>query len=1121
MLAAKGKGGSTSHRYQPASEYDDATLAQKREYWRNKKRQQRARLSEQRGKPGKEKVSFRHASAGGTLSISALSRPFYSNDSCVTPLKRGTNGIGSKDAARNQEERCLQTAKVKGFQLRSASVLAPGATSRSVVSSPTSSGNQLSTSSSVPPVTDSTITNGSSIKTEPQPCVSMQGRSVPKTLLKAQVLLPTLPMTGLLATTHMKHAPISGKTAVPQSGSKSALVSKRRAEGGAQLPPVSEEEKAARRREHWRLKKREQRAKLAAQMAKVKERTQGGGGTHPRTTTQKTVAGFILPSQTFLRGMGQKLCPVRVKVPFIAARHDSDKPQSRSVSMLQTDPVKVQNAHKNRRKQPTLTCDVNSRRKPADAQRKANCLNHSVTRGIAQCKSPRLKFIDTQKKFISLGNLRCKSPSMASVLSTRGMPKADPNDSPEQIIAKRREYWRIKKREQRAKLSLETKTRAQEKQSLVRRVRRYQQILADLRKARALMHSTGSALSPDSETIGGFIKEDGTLTVNLPQAPVYRNAAGGKCKEEHSGGSQNIQMTQAQHRAGTMRRRVDPVQETQAPSQGNGPFPLRVQPVHKPPGLLLIKPHLSTSDSSSPSAASQRVSPLTHSITPQNAGSTSGSGGGSCVMKMAVSSCAPSQNVLLPEEDRIAKRRGYWRIKKREQRAARAVLLKHSSALLKRRAQRPDLATAMTTCAENTPPLPNTPHVNDIKQENESMSTSDLHSPPEQAICPDVQPPTPPPAPPGLQLDLDPCLSSDSQATTLLAVASMKKLLEESLSSVAECQTEQLGLQIKTGEDSELDVKPSLSQLIFENDTSTAADATLQMKGWEPGGDDLAQKDSTSPQLNSSLVSDIMPSFPTCSEVDLLTCEHLSQPLSNLTENQTMEASGSPCRSQRLSSNKTHLQDICSPEPAQLHHLPAMSLHQSHQQEQSEHQIQDQGWSQSSSLSPAQPHSSVGAERSGLTSLQRKREYWKLMKRQQRARLRAKQKERPATSSSRPLVEDSQVPGPGINTLKDVGQSKPAPRPHRSVTSVAAGSSIPRVLVVSRTAANPERSPDTLQVKLPVTSREDRLNITHCPASTCALLNYLVQHQTSSKNPPVVFFRALQAWYSPAQTWHL
>uniref|UniRef100_A0A1A8R8G1 SPIN-DOC-like zinc-finger domain-containing protein n=1 Tax=Nothobranchius rachovii TaxID=451742 RepID=A0A1A8R8G1_9TELE len=1043
MLAAKGKGGSTSHRYRPASEYDDATLAQKREYWRNKKRQQRARLSEQRGKPAKEKVSFQRDSAAGALPNFALSRPFYSNVSCVASLKRrGTDGVGSKEAASDQEERRLETANVKGFQLTSGSVVAPGATATRVVSSPSSSGTQLGTSSSGPPVIDSSVTNGSSIKAEPQPCVSVQGRSVPRTRLKAHVLSPIPPMTDPLATTQMKRAPISSKAAVPRSGSKSALVSRRRAEGPPPLPSVSEEEKAARRREHWRLKKREQRAKLAAQTANVKERAQIGGGTHQRTTAQKTVSGFMLPSQTFLRGMGQKLCSVRVKVPFIAARHDSDKPQSRSVSMLPAGPVKVQNSQKSRREQPTLTCDVNSGRKPADSQRKASCLGPSDPRGIAPWKSPRLKSIDAQKKFISLGNLRCKSPSVASVLSTRGLPKADPNDSSEQIIAKRREYWRIKKREQRAKLSLESKTRAQEKQSLMR-VRRYQQILADLRKARALTHSTGSVLSPDSETIGGFIKEDGTLTVNLPS---YRNAAGGGCKEEHSGGPQNVQMTRAQHGAGTTRGRVDPVQESQAPPQG-------VQPVHRPPGLLLIKPHISSSDPGPPSATSQRVGPLTHSSTPQNTGSTSGSGGGSCVMKVAVSSCAPSQNVPLPEEDRIAKRRGYWRVKKREQRAARAILLKRSSALLKRRAQRPDLATAMTTRAEDTP------HGNDIKQESEP--TSDLRSPPEQ-------PPSTLPAPPGLQLELDPSLYSDSQATTLLAVASMKKLLEESLSSVAECQTEPLGLQIKPDEDDcELDVKPAVSQLIFENGaaTSAAADATLQMKGWDPGSDDAVPKDSVSPQLNSSLVSDMLPSFPTCSEVELLTCEHSSQPLSNLTENRTVEASGSPCRTQRLISN--NLQDICSPEPAQLHHLPAMSLYHPHQQQQ------HQGWSQSSSLPPAQAHTHVGAERSGLTSLQRKREYWKLMKRQQRARLRAKQKEQPPKSSSRPLVENIQVPGP----LKDVGRCKPAPQPHLSLASVAAGTAIPRVLVVRRTAANPERSPDTLQVKLPMTSREDRMSV--------------------------------------------
>ncbi|KAG7259369.1 hypothetical protein CRUP_010767 [Coryphaenoides rupestris] len=105
----------------------------------------------------------------------------------------------------------------------------------------------------------------------------------------------------------------------------------------------------------------------------------------------------------------------------------------------------------------------------------------------------------------------------------RNVPRLHPNDSAEQTASRRREYWRIKKREQRAKQSMEVKNRLKEKDSLMRRVKRYQKILEEMRRARAqtlaleLTHPTGSMLTHASETIGGFIKEDGTVTSNIPQ----------------------------------------------------------------------------------------------------------------------------------------------------------------------------------------------------------------------------------------------------------------------------------------------------------------------------------------------------------------------------------------------------------------------------------------------------------------------------------------------------------------------------------------------------------------------------------------------------------------------------
>lgn len=58
-----------------------------------------------------------------------------------------------------------------------------------------------------------------------------------------------------------------------------------------------------------------------------------------------------------------------------------------------------------------------------------------------------------------------------------------------------------------------------------------------------------------------------------------------------------------------------------------------------------------------------------------------------------------------------------------------------------------------------------------------------------------------------------------------------------------------------------------------------------------------------------------------------------------------------------------------------------------------------------------------------------------------------------------------------INTVKGVNPAaKPVLQPKPSIASLTAVTSIPTVLVVSPTTCNAEQSPDTLQVKLPVTS---------------------------------------------------
>ncbi|XP_014902569.1 uncharacterized protein LOC106956310 isoform X1 [Poecilia latipinna] len=1112
MPSQKGKGCPASHRYRPASEYDDATLAQKREYWRNKKREQRARMSEQRKKStqdsSEEKLSYMYVSAGVNTNLSdplaALSSPLLSNDISYSSLSKSERTIehSSTKAPKKQERHQAMTVSkvLRNLQPTSCSILATAAEGglvtvkrpttkslRNLVTSSKSSGTELNTSSSVPPVRVTPFTSSSSTKTEPKPCGSMQDSSVPNTPSEAQVALNGLQVLPCVTTDTM-HAALCGpafnKTegqrthTTPQSGLKSALVTIKRATcfGITPASMESEEERAAKRREHWRIKKREQRAKLAAKTTEVRERPQNRDGLPAQKTTH--VANSTLTSQSFLRGTSQKRNPVRVKVPYTTVKLETDNLQrGLAVPDLQTEQIKVQNPHGHKMEQTVVMFNTTAVRKPAESQKKLTYVHHSnITQETSSCKTLRQRYIETQKNFLNQRNLRNKPFLTFAGFRTRAIPTMDTNDTPEQILAKRREYWRNKKREQRANLSLEKKIRLKEKDSLTRRVKRYQQILEEMRKARALAHSTEKTPTLASEAIGGFIKEDGTLTINIPQSAKYQSIVGDKTEEKLHDISKKMQPTSQtdMNWRSVSPCRVNRHSPLSCSSQGKAAFSF-VQTVNKTSKLIAVKPqsHLDiTSSSSKPSKSVQQLT-LTHLQSPQNAASAAGSKFGGCVMKMSISSHTPSLPLLsvgpkLSEEERMAKKREYWRTKKREQRAARASRLKHSifqartsAGLLRRRVHTQELntvqpSTNLTIGAEKEQHFPNNsvsaiPHADEIKQEGESVPAADLNSLPDRAICPD-KPPTAPPAPP--ELEPETSLNSDSQATTLLAVASMKKLLEESLSSVSENQIEQAGVAIGTTEDAlEQDIKPVLSQLHCEKNDKDLLPACLrsQIKSLLLDSDVLEGKDLPNPQL-----SDEVPSLSASGEVAHSACTQSSQ-----TTSAPFITTTSSCGTQRsYSSNWAH-QSCWSEELPKLHHITTTSLDPLQQHHLDQHDQQ----SHNNSLPPAERFCSSMTRTSSSNSLQ-KREYWKLMKRQQRARLKARQKEI--------LSKNTQAAGLDINVSECVNPSKPSIQSCSSVTDRPAMSSVPDILVGS--LCKTEQSPDTHCVKPPIISREGNMN---------------------------------------------
>ncbi|KAK6292181.1 hypothetical protein J4Q44_G00379660 [Coregonus suidteri] len=1005
MPTTQGTGGAGSprvQRYRPASEFDDATLAQKREYWRTKKREQRAKLSEV--KRERSKATNRGSKSLGSNAVHKTSMGLNSSASCsiagsappllksdgsyqtnvggapVVLLKGKGSAVsynqnhsvgegGQNYSSANQKQSWFQRIKLnKVLPQFPTSSAGPGkgamVCKMAVKSSPTGgavigtvtsakpNGVLLNSGSFVPPVrvavrasgsaprqpqSGITILNGSSPVVSSQQHLATQSVSRPDAMTKTQVTVSVQPRplttnitTGKTIVT-TQSAPVlvhkpgvrpRGMKVTPLGGKKSALVA---AQGVRSINDTSatletEEERAAKRRENWRIKKREQRAKQAARLTKASKRI-----TNMEISLQKAE---LLPTVdverplSALSGHGQRQCVSRVSAPFISAgrllknaravasiavKRESDDSILAKLTAVnanqQTIQLRVENPQEAKATMQTgIASNIigykpagePSRRLPGPVQ------FANVSRGMVRCRTPRQRLIETQNNFLGQRNMR-KSPCHAKAFTTHNAPRDDPTETPEQRAARKREYWRVKKREQRAKLSGEVRAKMKERDALMQRVKRYQSILEDMRKARAAGCNTLPQPTENrpthtnaSETIGGFIMEDGTLTNNIPQIDLTT-------EEKETGGeigsSSGMPVNNSFTNINTHRQHQllpKPTSDTSSnvvlshQTQDNPPPPLirsaqfkvSCPPVGvsimKPPRLVSIRPRTEFRSTPKNLQNSHTVfQPQSHiTLThPQNIQNTFPGvptvmpKPASCVMQMAVKASTASAvlnlDPKLTEEESMAKKREYWRVKKREQRAARAIRLRQgvqargNAASQKRRNQRlARLATAnpnVNTSVNHTltiKPLSNTsvstpPQGNQIKQERESISTD---APLEQPLCVDIKPSRSPPHPE----PTDPALSADSQATTLLAVASMKKLLEESLSTVADCKmeqpdciTEQLPCKSEpqacsTEENAvQIEVKPNLPLLTLgdEEKASISGDLSLEVKGWQVDAD--------------------------------------------------------------------------------------------------------------------------------------------------------------------------------------------------------------------------------------------------------------------------------------------
>lgn len=841
MPTAKRERTLMSRRYQLAARNDDATLAQKRQYWRNKKREQRARL---KCTPGK-KINPQNAAVPNSKPSSQLH----------VAVQKSSAGKVQHMA---QISFCIQPKHL------------------------------------------STSANAGMIHISPDAPAFVQTED--------------------------------REMNTPQTGTKRALITTQRAKGvDKSQSSLETEERAAKRREHWRIKKREQRAKLAARL-KWREVTPGVALQRPAAQQTGLIDGAGLQGLTpkpLLRGGGHKQYP----------SDDKLQPGGEGIAPVisQEEWIKAEKPNSESKTQAALVSEISLRKRKLPS-----CPDLSnVSLGLSQYKTPRQRLAEAQKNLMSQRNSRRKTTLQ------RGISRVEPNNTYEQVIAKQREYWRLKKREQRAKLSFKGKVRFKENYS--KTIKLHQHLQED--KA-----GLGNARIPVPETIGGFIKEDGTVTVNVPA----QNTEVCEHKEEPHVCSENnfVKKTQS-----------DKNWRSLVPVHGNPAPP----PLHPPQVKVTAKrPHCRPSVRSTNEPESAEVSHL-HSavqtvgtfiinpLTPQNGGLKLGG----CVLKMAVSnsgSLARSVDAQSTEKERIARKREYWRLKKREQRAACAARMKHSLLQARTVLEKKNGPQQLSWSIDQQGRSPNghfpddsmepMPNRSQIKDESQSVGqySQTINATSDGMKLPSSPEPHPVPQP-------EPELALNPDRNCEISPESVKSEIKSEAG----------------GESLELDVAPDFTVMVLEEKESFI----------DP---DLKAESESSATISY---------FPSSCEEDLKPiCEHSFHDSMNAVNGAEPSISPEDQQLRIFDKNSSH-QNNSSPEPPTLCQPPFDIL--------CRHQCQEADLCQIKSSS-AQTGGSMGTKQSGLTGLLKQREYWKLIKRQQRARLKAR-KSQPRGECSNPLSQ--------------------------------------------------------------------------------------------------------------------
>ncbi|XP_069036296.1 collagen alpha-1(I) chain isoform X2 [Lepisosteus oculatus] len=374
--------------------------------------------------------------------------------------------------------------------------------------------------------------------------------------------------------------------------------------GARGAAPETEDERVARRREYWRLKKREQRAKV---LARARESCW-------RPDTPPPPQPGPQPGQPGLQGSRK-------------GRRVSGKAPRRPPASV---PVKQEPAGPSAR--------------AGDALRLGGAgLLAEAAPGVGYAAA---HFSRAPSPGARAALWRQKRAAGACQPAALG---ADPRGGPlalaaqqqleEERMARRREYWRVKKREQRAKLSAEARARMKERDAHLRRVKRYQTILGEMRRGR-LQPAGGrrpleGLAAGDGELIGGFIKEDGTVTASIAPPPALFEAKHDVFNGQGCHAGPRFRPS-APPRPGPPGQAASPPGETRAALRGS--------PDRLPP-------------------AARRPLPDFHPPQETPAGAAG----------LGVTGPRPVPAPATTNEERMARKREYWRVKKREQRAKRAA----------------------------------------------------------------------------------------------------------------------------------------------------------------------------------------------------------------------------------------------------------------------------------------------------------------------------------------------------------------------------------------------------------------------------------------------------------------